>query len=146
MRKRCTLCGKIKPTTKFGVDNKSHDNLRTRCRICTRIQDKNRQHTLSRRFSNYKARAKKDNRIFNINIDKFKNITNKQCEYCGGYSDSDIDEQFCGIDRIDSSMGYVVDNIVPCCYICNMMKASLTYDEFTNHVKKIAHRLKQHKG
>lgn len=27
-----------------------------------------------------------------------------------------------GIDRIDSSAGYSVDNIKPCCFVCNQVK------------------------
>ena len=42
-----------------------------------------------------------------------------------------------GIDRIDSSKGYVFDNCVPCCKHCNIMKMTMTIDEFINKIKKI---------
>ena len=46
-----------------------------------------------------------------------------------------------GIDRKDSSIGYVSDNVVPCCEHCNMMKASLSINEFLSHIDRImAHR------
>ncbi len=142
MRKRCILCGKIKPTAKFGVDNRAKDELKTSCRLCNRMRDKKREHVLSRRFSNYKRTARVRSHVFDVTIDEFESITNNSCKYCGGYSDSDHDEQFCGIDRINSNMGYVRGNMVPCCYTCNMMKASLTYDEFVDHIRKIACNLK----
>ena len=43
--------------------------------------------------------------------------------------------KFNGIDRIDSNIGYTVNNCVPCCTICNHMKNDLTTDEFYNHIK-----------
>ena len=142
MKKKCTACGNTKSTIALGIDRRGKDNFHIYCKICRRVRDKNREHTLNRRFSNYKAQAKKCNRIFNIDIYEFKGITDKQCKYCGGHSDSDHDEQFCGIDRVDSNKGYAKNNIVPCCYTCNIMKASLTCDEFVNHIKKIACNLK----
>ena len=35
-----------------------------------------------------------------------------------------------GIDRIDSSVGYVPGNVVPCCKYCNMAKMDRTKEEF----------------
>ena len=43
-----------------------------------------------------------------------------------------------GIDRIDSSIGYVVENCVPCCTLCNRMKSNLSGREFIAHVDRIA--------
>jgi hypothetical protein len=45
-----------------------------------------------------------------------------------------------GIDRIDSSAGYVPSNVVPCCHDCNFMKGSLGYDEFFDRVAAIHQR------
>ena len=42
-----------------------------------------------------------------------------------------------GIDRIDSSKGYSVDNCVPCCAKCNYAKHDLSIDDFKNHIEKI---------
>lgn len=36
-----------------------------------------------------------------------------------------------GIDRVDSSIGYTIQNSVPCCKICNYAKHNLTLEEFT---------------
>lgn len=49
-----------------------------------------------------------------------------------------------GIDRLNSSIGYEVDNCVPCCYICNRAKAQLDDKTFLNHITKIYnHRIKE---
>lgn len=44
-----------------------------------------------------------------------KNIFNSKCEYCGG-------TDMIGADRIDNTKGHSIDNIVPCCYRCNVIK------------------------
>lgn len=136
MSKICLVCNKTKPNLKFGLRSSAKDKLQSRCLLCERIRDKNREHTFGRRFSMYKKRAKQDGLNFKINADTFENITGKPCEYCGGYSVSN-NYKFCGIDRLNSTKGYIETNIVPCCNICNMMKGTLTYDEFTRQIVTI---------
>ncbi len=49
-----------------------------------------------------------------------------------------------GIDRIDSNVGYILENCVPCCFPCNFAKSDRTQKEFIAWVKKIYHHtLKQ---
>jgi hypothetical protein len=48
--------------------------------------------------------------------------------------------QYNGIDRVDSSKGYYIDNCVPCCGICNTCKMDLTLDEFIKRSHIIANR------
>lgn len=42
-----------------------------------------------------------------------------------------------GIDRVDSSLGYTVDNVVPCCKLCNQAKNNLSKQEFVDWVKRV---------
>ena len=42
-----------------------------------------------------------------------------------------------GIDRIDNNKGYTIDNIVPCCHICNQAKSSFTLQEFQDWIEKV---------
>lgn len=42
-----------------------------------------------------------------------------------------------GLDRVDSSKGHTIGNIVPCCYICNFMKNELSVNDFLNHIKTV---------
>jgi hypothetical protein len=113
------------------------DSVRSTCLLCERIFDKTREHTPQRRFTNYKKTAKNKKRVFKLTFEEFESITNKQCTYCGGYSNTQHGEQFCGIDRINSNKGYVKNNITPCCDTCNYMKSSLTRKEFSDHIKNI---------
>lgn len=42
-----------------------------------------------------------------------------------------------GIDRVDSSLGYLDENIVPCCKICNSAKSNKTLGEFVEYVRGV---------
>ena len=60
-----------------------------------------------------------------------------RCAYCG-ISERDLSTvgmrsqiqrivKVLGVDRIDSNTGYVLENLVPCCFVCNQIKG----DRFT---------------
>ena len=77
-----------------------------------------------------------------------------KCYYCGsnptlrhfkvyGASDHGIDFEYNGIDRFDNSRGYDLDNCVPCCGVCNVMKSTLTYRDFKLHISKIFNHLNE---
>lgn len=58
------------------------------------------------------------------------NIFSKPCHYCG-----ETDWTKIGCDRIDNDKPHTQDNVVPCCYKCNIKKGKKTYEEFIkNHV------------
>lgn len=46
-----------------------------------------------------------------------------------------------GIDRINSELGYVEGNVLPCCSDCNYLKSGRSYEEFVDKVKAIASHL-----
>lgn len=51
------------------------------------------------------------------------NIITKCCVYCG-------DNKRVGCDRVDNSKGHFIDNVVPCCYDCNVARANnFSFDE-----------------
>ncbi len=66
---------------------------------------------------------------FEITYREYLKYFEKACAYCG--------IKAIGIDRIDSIIGYRKDNIVTCCGICNMMKATLEREAFIIHCKRI---------
>ena len=73
------------------------------------------------------------------------NITNLEaakliiqpCHYCG---EKPFD--YNGLDRVDNSKGYEIDNVVPCCRYCNSFKLDRTVEEFKAHIIKIYNHLK----
>ena len=73
-----------------------------------------------------------------------QNIIYLPCHYCGTagsikYLDKVSGKIYYrnGIDRINSSNGYTLENVVPCCSYCNRMKMDLGYNEFLHLIEKI---------
>ena len=84
-------------------------------------------------------------------MEEFKDLINKPCAYCGSNPTSDTyinGNKFNktnalvyvnGIDRIDSTKGYSVNNCVPCCTMCNKMKLDYSLEDFKTQISKIYH-------
>lgn len=90
-------------------------------------------------YSGYKGRAlnvKKFEFEFN-NKNEFIAFTNNPCYICGKLPSNVEPIHKNGIDRYDSSIGYSLLNIRPCCCDCNQMKLDFTYDDFMNKLHKI---------
>ena len=56
------------------------------------------------------------------------------CRYCGTLPEDRVN----GIDRINSGVGYVPSNCVPCCKTCNMVKGCLDPATFFERCRHIA--------
>ena len=97
-------------------------------------QRRNKKPTLYA-YNEYKARAKKGEMEFELSTEEFTNLVCQECHYCLQFI-----KTINGIDRVDSNIGYVLSNCVPCCWICNNMKKDMSYEEFIAHIRKIANR------
>ena len=85
---------------------------------------------------------------FNLTKKEHFEIITKDCYYCGTPPEVrqptrgkdryvGVPAPYNGVDRVDSSIGYVRANCVPCCSKCNYMKHELSVSSFTEHVLKI---------
>ena len=83
------------------------------------------------RYRYYKCRVGKRGFEFLLTLEKFTEIISKFCIYCGE------NEKPRGIDRVDNLLGYTIENSVPSCNSCNMMKKIMTKEEFLSHIEKI---------
>lgn len=64
----------------------------------------------------------------------------QDCYYCGSMPGNMIKSygfKYNGLDRIDSSIGYTLTNVVTCCRICNMAKSDMSQQEFYNWIEKV---------
>jgi hypothetical protein len=43
-----------------------------------------------------------------------------------------------GIDRVINTVGYTVNNCVPCCFVCNKAKSDRDLDEWNSWLNRIA--------
>lgn len=85
------------------------------------------------KYKQYISSAKRRNLEFNLTREEFIKIFHSKCIYCG-------DEESRGIDRVDNTTGYILNNCEPCCKICNKMKIHYSKEYFINHCKKIANQ------
>ena len=86
-------------------------------------------------FSGAKSIAKQRGLAFGISREDYYILRVQPCHYCG----YPLAESGVGLDRLDSALGYVLDNVVPCCDDCNRCKgAAFTYAEMLFIGKAIA--------
>lgn len=129
------------------------------CKSCSfrQRQIKNRQGKshggLTLLYLTYQNNAKKMGRDFCLSREEFKCITSQHCQYCGteptqiakashnnGRTLEGVDWSaytYNGIDRVDNNLGYTIDNCVPCCGSCNLMKRSFSAIQFIKHISNI---------
>ena len=97
----------------------------------------------------YKRHARDRNLCWKLDYEQVKEIILSQCYYCGTERSNIKITKNCkngfaynGIDRIDSSKGYEIDNVVPCCKICNVAKLNMSQKEFVLWIQKAAKHTK----
>ena len=96
-------------------------------------------------YQEYIGNARARKLIFSLMIEEFHSLTSSDCRYCGSPPSKNararkgtkIPYVYNGIDRINNELGYITENCVPCCYVCNLMKRGVTEKDFKNHVVKI---------
>lgn len=90
--------------------------------------------------------AVKRNYSFDLTKEQFKNIINQNCFYCGSFPEKTharapdpkgLWYPVNGIDRFDNTLGYTIENSVPCCGMCNRMKMAYSYGEFISQIDRI---------
>ena len=99
----------------------------------------------------YKKQAQYRNYVFEIEKNDFITFIKKDCFYCGSEplnvkksrSTKKLHLNYNGLDRIDSSIGYKKDNVVPCCKICNYMKRSMSQSDFYKHIKMVINHVEK---
>ena len=74
-------------------------------------------------FSKYVARARRKGLPFSMTRTAFDTVRRRPCHYCGGVKSM-------GLDRVDNARGYTMDNVVPACTVCNLMKKDMPPEEF----------------
>ena len=98
----------------------------------------------------YRSGARQRGIEWNLSEEEFKSLIKQNCYYCNeepsrhqSVSYRDDYELVNGIDRIDSNKGYSIDNCVPCCNTCNLMKNTLPKSVFFEKISQIYnHRIK----
>jgi hypothetical protein len=95
-------------------------------------------------YTKYRLQAKRKNIDFSISKEEFKSLTSGNCYICG------IEPQYInrkkrtngyytynGIDRVDNSKGYIFDNCMSCCQVCNFRKNKMELKNLLAWVKRV---------
>ena len=108
-----------------------------RCRHIAGVEDRPDAWTDKKNVSykRYLYKSKSQNTEFAITEEEFQTLTSGACAYCARQNSTTHRN---GIDRVDSAVGYVVENCVPCCGECNVMKKTMTPAEFRDACAAVA--------
>ena len=83
------------------------------------------------KFNYIQIGAKKRGINFSLLFELYEaQLWGKPCHYCG------CKIEITGLDRKDSSKGYSLDNVVPCCANCNRKKQDKPYEQFIQEQKE----------
>jgi len=82
---------------------------------------------------------------WNLTDKQFRQLTSQPCFYCGvepsqrGATQAGFNGVYLynGLDRIINKKGYTLENIVPCCGVCNRAKGKKTQDEFLGWISRL---------
>lgn len=92
----------------------------------------------------YTALKKKKDCPFNLTFKEFYKLIKQDCYYCGIEPSQIRNCENCkencvynGVDRVDSSKGYFIDNCVPCCKICNQSKMDMPLEDYEEYLLRL---------
>jgi hypothetical protein len=130
----------------------------TNSKIKNRKYDNPQEVTINSVLSNYRGKAKRRNLKWELTRQQFKDLVVQRCYYCQSepttiknvYKQKHPDRhracqewskaaaiKLNGIDRLNNTKGYVLENCVPCCEICNKAKRNLTEEEFVSWIQRL---------
>lgn len=100
----------------------------------------------------YRRKAETRGLSFELTKEQCHQLFISNCNYCGRPPHRDRYKNhyantflYNGIDRVDNKVGYLLENVVTCCYDCNRAKGTLTYKEFIDHCTRVCLHEKEKK-
>ncbi len=113
-----------------------------------------RHRFLTKRVANYyRTNARTRGIEWALSLDEVGSLILSECAYCGGQPSNKVKTEnrlgeveillHNGIDRIDSTKGYAIDNVVPCCKICNTAKLNMSLADFYEWVQRVYERIQE---
>lgn len=145
-------CGKDFILSKLQLKSIINHRKKLQCKNChyydksLYIEEELKEKQLKAYLLEYKHGAIRRGLDFKLSDEEFKVLVYKNCYYCN--QSPKLSKRYnrrylvvSGIDRIDSTKGYSIDNCTPCCSTCNKMKMVLSHDNFIKQCKKITENL-----
>ena len=128
------------------------DHIKTNPEYCKNCKDKMTakpkvESVINTIYSGYRTNANSRSISFEITKDDFTKLISQNCFYC---NQKPVESQFSkstnrtdikflhnGVDRLNSNVGYILENCVPCCSMCNLIKNKFSIEDFLNKIKQI---------
>lgn len=111
---------------------------------CSRIKTQKGETCKKALYGRYKNSAKRRGIKFRLSFSVFLNLTSKKCFYCRALPNCEINLPgangnyiYNGIDRYNNKTGYLENNCVPCCTVCNRIKTNKPIKELREHIEKM---------
>jgi len=137
----CLICGKVFSKTGKGLHSKKFCSKKCRQKYCNSTyhkSDTGRYNTAKKEST----RSRRQNSVasnWDLSIEEYtEKISSNSCYYCGG----PLPNYGAALDRLDSNIGYSVDNVVPCCKYCNTIKSNLLSPKETKELIALLKKLR----
>lgn len=122
----CKDCKQLKPIEQFNTHSPAKAIRRRYCIECEKKRVRTRATIPKERWNSAKRRAAKSGEVWDISLESFETLLLQPCHYCDGV----LNPTGCGLDRKNNEVGYTLENVVPCCQQCNIVKNHFfTYEE-----------------
>lgn len=114
---------------KIAIRSKEKEYYHTVHKFKTHVKEQQANHrrSIQNRFMRAKKKAEYKTVAWNLSLEDFKQEIEKPCFYCQNKL-CKPSEVGVGLDQIVPGNGYIVGNVVSCCYTCNRIKG----DEFSS--------------
>jgi hypothetical protein len=128
---RCSTCKQWKPYDKFVAKNLTTASgiqkrrFSYRCLHCEALRARAYRRTIKGRFTFAKITARRAKHEFHLTIEQYGDLILQPCHYCKFTPH----ENGTWLDRVDSAGHYTLDNVVPCCGLCNVIKGNQFTEE-----------------
>jgi hypothetical protein len=127
----CVACCKNCNFIKKCLDPRTFVNRCVHVASChghgTKFYPQSWPNTIPSTFWSYKDRAYKKNLDFDVTEEEYCRLRERPCHYC--HRNITV-HNLSGMDRIDNSKGYSLDNVVACCSECNQARSNIPQAEF----------------
>lgn len=93
-------------------------------------------------WTKYRRHAKEREIPFALSVEDFAKLIFLPCLYCGDppsnkHKRKYTTEKYNGVDRIDNTRGYFLENCAPACGPCNLLKNSRSIRQFEAWIEKV---------
>jgi len=167
--KKCGRCQLQKDTSNFGKDSYTKDKFSNKCKQCEKeLYLKNRERILllnkvwrqnnkerlsaynkirdrevGRRLKKSIAVAKKRHLSWDITLLDFQSLCLLPCHYCNNILEDRGNSTYGALDRINNSIGYQLDNVLPSCATCNYLRGDILSVSETEELIKLLIQLRK---